>query len=27
LATGDISERGTDQVTGLLWEDRQIVPF
>ena len=27
LATADISERGADQVTGLLWEDRQIVPF
>jgi NAD(P)-dependent dehydrogenase (short-subunit alcohol dehydrogenase family) len=27
LATAEISERGADQVTGLLWEDRQIVPF
>jgi short-subunit dehydrogenase len=27
LATADISERGADQVTGLLWEDRKIVPF
>ena len=27
LATADISERGSDQVTGLLWEDRKIVPF
>ncbi len=27
LATADISERGTDQVTGLLWEDRKVVPF
>lgn len=27
LATADISERGTGQVTGLLWEDRKIVPF
>ena len=27
LATSDIAERGTDQVTGLLWEDRKIVPF
>jgi NAD(P)-dependent dehydrogenase (short-subunit alcohol dehydrogenase family) len=27
LATADISERGTEQVTGLLWEDRKIVPF
>ena len=27
LATSDISHRGTEQVTGLLWEDRKIVPF
>lgn len=27
LATADIAERGSGQVTGLLWEDRQIVPF
>ena len=27
LATADISERGTEQVTGLLWEDRKVVPF
>ncbi len=27
LATADISERGSEQVTGLLWEDRKIVPF
>ena len=27
LAPADISERGTEQVTGLLWEDRKIVPF
>jgi 3-oxoacyl-[acyl-carrier protein] reductase len=27
LATADISERGTEQLTGLLWEDRKIVPF
>jgi NAD(P)-dependent dehydrogenase (short-subunit alcohol dehydrogenase family) len=27
LATSDISERGSVQVTGLLWEDRKIVPF
>ena len=27
LATADISERGTEQVTGLLWEDRKIVPY
>ena len=27
LATADIAERGTEQVTGLLWEDRKVVPF
>ena len=27
LATADISERGNEQVTGLLWEDRKVVPF
>jgi len=27
LATADIAERGSDQVTGLLWEDRKVVPF
>lgn len=27
LATADISDRGAEQVTGLLWEDRKIVPF
>ncbi len=27
LATADISERRTEQITGLLWEDRKIVPF
>ena len=27
LATAEISERGSEQVTGLLWEDRKIVPF
>jgi 3-oxoacyl-[acyl-carrier protein] reductase len=27
LATSDIAERGSDQVTGLLWEDRKVVPF
>ena len=27
LATADISERGSESVTGLLWEDRKIVPF
>jgi NAD(P)-dependent dehydrogenase (short-subunit alcohol dehydrogenase family) len=27
LATADIAERGNEQVTGLLWEDRKVVPF
>ena len=27
LATSNIVERGSDQVTGLLWEDRKVVPF
>jgi NAD(P)-dependent dehydrogenase (short-subunit alcohol dehydrogenase family) len=27
LATSNISDRGTAQITGLLWEDRKIVPF
>jgi NAD(P)-dependent dehydrogenase (short-subunit alcohol dehydrogenase family) len=27
LATADIAERGSENVTGLLWEDRQVVPF
>jgi NAD(P)-dependent dehydrogenase (short-subunit alcohol dehydrogenase family) len=27
LATADIAERGSEQVTGLLWEDRKVVPF
>jgi len=27
LATADIAERGTENVTGLLWEDRQVVPW
>jgi len=27
LATADIAERGTEQITGLLWEDRKVVPF
>jgi len=27
LATGEIAERGTENVTGVLWEDRQIIPW
>ena len=27
LATSDIAERGLENVTGLLWEDRKVVPF
>jgi len=27
LATAEIAERGTEQVTGLLWEDRKVVAF
>jgi NAD(P)-dependent dehydrogenase (short-subunit alcohol dehydrogenase family) len=27
LATADISERGSESVTGLLWEDRKVVPW
>jgi hypothetical protein len=27
LATADIAERGSENVTGLLWEDRQVVPW
>jgi NAD(P)-dependent dehydrogenase (short-subunit alcohol dehydrogenase family) len=27
LATADIAERGSENVTGLLWEDRKVVPF
>ena len=27
LATADIAERGSENVTGLLWEDRKVVPW
>jgi hypothetical protein len=27
LATADIEERGSGNVTGLLWEDHKVVPF
>ena len=27
LATGEIVERGTENVTGVLWEDRQVIPW
>ena len=27
LATADIAERGSENITGLLWEDRKVVPF
>jgi NAD(P)-dependent dehydrogenase (short-subunit alcohol dehydrogenase family) len=27
LATADIAERGSENITGLLWEDRQVVPW
>ncbi len=27
LATADIAERGTENVTGVLWEDRQVIPW
>jgi len=27
LATGEIAERGTENVTGVLWEDRQVIPW
>ena len=27
LATADISERGSESVTGVLWEDRKVVPW
>ena len=27
LATADITERGSENVTGLLWEDRKVVPW
>ena len=27
LATADIAQRGTESVTGVLWEDRQVIPW
>jgi 3-oxoacyl-[acyl-carrier protein] reductase len=27
LATADISQRGNENVTGVLWEDRQVIPW
>lgn len=27
LATADIAQRGTEYVTGVLWEDRQVIPW
>jgi len=27
LATAEISERGSENVTGVLWEDRQVIPW
>ena len=27
LATADIAERGSENITGLLWEDRKVVPW
>jgi NAD(P)-dependent dehydrogenase (short-subunit alcohol dehydrogenase family) len=27
LATAEISERGSESVTGVLWEDRQVIPW
>ena len=27
LATADIAQRGSESVTGLLWEDRKVVPW
>ena len=27
LATADIAQRGTENITGVLWEDRQVVPW
>jgi NAD(P)-dependent dehydrogenase (short-subunit alcohol dehydrogenase family) len=27
LATADISERGSESVTGVLWEDRRVIPW
>ena len=27
LATADIAQRGAENVTGVLWEDRQVIPW
>jgi len=27
LATADIAQRGTENVTGVLWEDHQVIPW
>ena len=27
LATGEIAQRGTENVTGVFWEDRQVIPW
>jgi len=27
LATADIAQRGNENVTGVLWEDRQVIPW
>jgi len=27
LATADIAQRGTENITGVLWEDRQVIPW
>ena len=27
LATGDIAQRGSENTTGVLWEDRKVVPW
>lgn len=27
LATAEIAQRGTENVTGVLWEDRQVIPW
>jgi len=27
LATADIAQRGTENITGVLWEDHQVIPW
>jgi len=27
LATADIAQRGSENITGVLWEDRQVIPW